>query len=222
MSAKWLRFRGASLPALLLLPLSLAAYDYPVSDTAVRSAYFLGQRHDLSMLCFLGRYTRHLPLPKSGPDISSISFLTPYAQLVEFSDRYPGNFSAQQAELAHRQIADVVKIVIEIQLTSSYGPYVSPEGSSQPPAQFGSEPRSSDFWREFQISVQDDRVPLNPSRISGHGNYFCEEARNCILRGATITYTLPADSFHSDTAHVELTPPEGDPLAVDFDLASLR
>jgi hypothetical protein len=33
---------------------------------------------------------------------------------------------------------------------------------------------------------------------------------------------FPADAFTSDTSTIQVTPPEGDPVSVDFDLTRLR
>src|SRR5216683_4989764 len=105
---------------LTVLCVSLPAYpfDSPLSDEAVREAYFLGQRHDAS---FLAKYIKFLPPPKTGPHISSISFLTPFAQSAQFSSNYVGNYSAQQALLDHRGHQEFVRITVEIYLTNSYG-----------------------------------------------------------------------------------------------------
>ena len=41
-----LRLLSSLLAGALLVPSSSTAFDSPLSDTAVREAYFLGQRHD--------------------------------------------------------------------------------------------------------------------------------------------------------------------------------
>jgi len=69
----------------LLLGQPAVAFDTPLSDQAVREAYFLGQRHDETMANLLNKYTKFLPPPKAGPDIASITFLTPFALLVQQS-----------------------------------------------------------------------------------------------------------------------------------------
>jgi hypothetical protein len=86
--------------ALLLAP-SLFAFDSPLSDQAVREAYFLGQRHDESMATLLNKYTKLLPPPDAGPHISSVTFLTPFALLVQQASQRV-NYSAQQAAKEHR------------------------------------------------------------------------------------------------------------------------
>ncbi len=80
---------------LLLVPPSVA-FNTPLSDQAVREAYFLGQRRDESMADFLNQYTKVLPRPKTGPHIASVTFLTPFALLVEYSSRQ-ADYSAQRA-----------------------------------------------------------------------------------------------------------------------------
>lgn len=50
----------------LAFPFPSAAFDTPLSDTAVRQAYFMGQRHDESLGRFLDKYIKHLRAPKPG------------------------------------------------------------------------------------------------------------------------------------------------------------
>jgi hypothetical protein len=63
------RSRLSILTATLLLPASSFAFDTPLSDQAIREAYFLGQRRDESMAAFLNKYTKSLRPPESGPQI---------------------------------------------------------------------------------------------------------------------------------------------------------
>jgi hypothetical protein len=56
----------------LLLATPALAFNFPLSDEAIREAYFLGQRRDVSMNEFLARYKKALPVPDSGPQISSV------------------------------------------------------------------------------------------------------------------------------------------------------
>ena len=71
--------------AIILGAPPLRAFDHPLSDEAVREAYFLGQRRDETTANFLNKYTRALPPPETGPYISYVSFFTPYAGAVELS-----------------------------------------------------------------------------------------------------------------------------------------
>src|SRR5260370_6879151 len=68
----------------------------PLSDQTIREAYFLGQRHDGTFPSILGKYIKNLPPPKSGPYISSVTFLTPFIHLARSSDGYFAGSSAQK------------------------------------------------------------------------------------------------------------------------------
>ena len=64
-----LRSLASLLAALLAFPFPASTFDTPLSDTAVREAYFLGQRRDETMSRFLEKYTMYLTPQKSGPHI---------------------------------------------------------------------------------------------------------------------------------------------------------
>jgi len=226
------RLRGAScvLAVVLAFPFPSCAFDTPLSDTAVRQAYFMGQRHDESFGRFLDNYYKHLPQPKTGPYIASIGFLTPYALLAQLSSKRPYGYSAQQAEIDHRNMVETVKVIVEIQLTETYGPVMpNPTGrTSGTPWDY--LPRSGDFWRDFQIKVVSDRKVLTPSEYTGDPNYICGDStavaiapgEYCTLTGATVQLEFLAGAFDGSTATVHIVPPEGDPVAAHFDLISLR
>ncbi len=216
-----LRFVSCLLAFSLAWVLPCSALDTPLSDTAVRQAYFMGQRHDESLARFLDHYTKHLAPPRTGPYISSVSFLTPYALLTQHSDRHVYGYSAQQAELEHQSLVETVKIVIEIQLTDTYSnvmrnPAVRTTGT---PMEYLLRP--SDFWREFRVQIFNGDESLKPFLYSGHGAHFCGDT-GCTLVGATIQLECLAQSFTSDSVRISIDPPEGNPVVAEFDLASLR
>ena len=118
-----IRFSGSLVSVLLALGLalpSLRAYDTYLSDTAVREAYFLGQRNDGKTRAFFEPYTKHLPLPRSGPYVSEIHLLTPLAQVVKVSSRTTGGYSAQQAQLDYRDRGDSLLLEVHIEFTPTY------------------------------------------------------------------------------------------------------
>jgi hypothetical protein len=217
-----LRWASSMLAALLTFPLPSLAFDTPLSDTAVREAYFLGQRHDQSVGKFLDKYAKHLAAPKSGPYISSVAIFTPYARVVLEASQRTGNYSAQQAQIDHRERQETVLGIVEIQLTETY-PALIPDparSNSSSPVHF--LPRPYDFWTEFQVHFLDGDDELRPFTSWGRPNYSCSESGGCILTGATIQFEFYASSFPTSEATVHIDPPEGDPLALDFDLAALR
>jgi hypothetical protein len=221
MAPSRLRSVSCLLAVVLLCPAPSPAFDTPLSDTAVREAYFLGQRRDETMARFLDKYTKHLEEPRNGPYIASITFFTPYAQVVLLSRDNSSGYSAQQAQLDHKNRVESVQVVIDILFTNSYGPYITRPAGSRSSATAGFSPRPYDFWKDFQVQFLDGDKLLKPFSSSGQPKVSCDEW-SCALIGATLTFEFLAENFPTDTATVVVDPPEGDQVVVDFDLASLR
>ncbi len=139
--------------AVLLLPAPSCAMDTPLSEEAVREAYFLGQRHGQGLADLLAKYIKVLPMPDSGPDIASVAFYTPFALVAQLSSQRTMNYSAQQAEQDHRNQEEFVRIVIQIQLTPSYGALIPRPTGSRSGSPIGYAQRPSDFWKDFQVQV---------------------------------------------------------------------
>ena len=210
------------LATVLLLPAPSFAMDTPLSEEAVRDAYFLGQHHDQTLNLFLAKYIKVLPMPKSGPNISSISFLTPFALFAHESSQRTMNYSAQQAEQDHRNQEEIVRIVIQIQLTETYGALIPTPTGSRSGSPIGFAKRPDDFWKDFEVQVLDKDRALLPLSSSGDSVYSCDSYGGCILTGATLQFEFPAKAFKSDSPTIQVTPPEGNPVSVDFDLSRLR
>jgi len=206
----------------LLLPAPSFAMATPLSEEAVREAYFLGQRHGQDFTDLLAKYTKMLSMPESGPYISSITFFTPFALVAQHSSQRTMNYSAQQAAQDHRQLEEFVRIIIQIQFTPSYGALIPRPTGSRSGSPIGYSLRPSDFWKDFQVAVLDTDRSLAPISSSGTPNYGCDQDGGCMLVGATLQFDYPAKAFKSDSPTVQITPPEGDPLSVDFDLSRLR
>lgn len=209
------------------------AFDTPLSEQAIREAYFLGQRGDESAARILAKYTKALPAPGSGPHIASITFFTPFALAVQSSSQHGSGYSAQQAQLDHRNQAEFVRIVVQIQFTDSYGALIAAPTGTRSGSPTGYMSRPYDFWKDFEVRIFSPAVrpdsdrgenaqPLRPFSSHGEPNLVCGDNRGCELSGATLYFDLLATAFDSGDATIEVFPPEGDALAVDFDLSSLR
>jgi hypothetical protein len=209
------------LAACTLLATPAFAFHFPLSSEAVREAYFLGQRRDDSMARCLDTYARHLAAPKTGPYISSIQFLTPFAQLIRHSSEHSLGYSAQQAEQDHHGDKETVEISVEILLTNTYGAFLTDPAPARPSSPYTYRLRSAGFWSDFQVQVFEGDKIIEPSSYNGKPNYLCSEG-GCTLSGATILLDFPAAAFDSDSVTIEVTPPEGEPVATDFDLTHLR
>ena len=210
------------LAAALLLSSSSFAFDNPLSDQAVREAYFLGQRRDESFVSFMDKYTKHLAPPKTGPHIASITFFTPFALAAQLSCQHSSGYSAQQAALDHRGQTESVKIVVQVFLTDSYPAYIPRPTGSRSGSPTGYVLRPFDFWKDFNVQAFSEDRELRPFTSSGEPNYLCSQDGGCTLTGATIQFEFLAESFASDSAIIQVTPPEGDPVSLGFDLTRLR
>jgi hypothetical protein len=208
--------------AALLLSQPLFAFDSPLSEQAVREAYFLGQRRDDTMARALEKYTIYLDPPETGPDIASVTFFTPFALAVQSSSQHTSGYSAQQAQIDHRGQKETVKIIIEILLTKSYSNVIVRPTGTRSDSPTGFAPRPYDFWKNFDVQATVDDKPVQPFTSSGEPNTTCSNDGTCNLTGATITLEFLAENFQSSTATVLVTPPQGAPVQVDFDLTSLR
>lgn len=217
-----LRWASCILAASVALPLQSFAFDTPLSDTAIREAYFMGQRHDEALGKFLDKYVKHLSAPKSGPYVSSVAIFSPYAQVVLETSQRIGNYSAQQAQLDHRDRKETVLCTVEIQLTETYPAFIPDPARSGSRSPVNFIPRPYDFWTDFQFHFRDGDNELHPFSSYGHPNYLCGDNGGCILTGATIQFEFYASSFPTTDATVQIDPPEGDQVELDFDLGSLR
>jgi hypothetical protein len=211
----------AVLMALLVVSPESFAFNSPLSDEAIREAYFLGQRRDESTARFLDKYKQHLAAPETGPWIASVELLTPFARVVVQSSQQTVGYSAQQAEAEHRGKEEIVAMKVEVLLTDSYGPLIARPTGQRSGSPIGYAFRSPDFWRDIEVHVAvDDRI-VKATRSSGEPNYRrSDDGRQ--LTGATLRFEFPASAFDSNTAMVQVIPPEGPEVFVDFDLTAVR
>jgi len=220
------RLLAAIAMAALLAGSPALAFDTPLSEEAIREAYFLGQRRDDTLAHFLDKYTWYLAAPKSGPKIASVTFFTPYALVAQESSQRSAGYSAQQAQIDHRGRAESVRIIVQILLTDSYGAFTAVPTGSRSGAAVGYVPRPYDFWKDFDVRVfnssAEDAQPLRPFSSRGEPNVSCSEEGGCSLIGATLYFDFAAERFERGDAFIDIVPPEGEPVSLDLDLAGLR
>ncbi len=174
----------ALLTAALLLPTPSSAFNTPLSDEAVREAYFLGQRNDQSTFSFFSHYHRALPPPETGPYIAEVEIYTPFMQLIETSRRRSIGYSAQQAELDYRHSHDKLYVRVRINFTDTYGAlelYRSAKGDKE---LSGRDQPLPDFYRDFRVGlsqrsgpsredqwIEPLRIILQPSYVQNSSHY---------------------------------------------------
>jgi hypothetical protein len=241
----------AVLAATLLLAPSTFAFDTPLSDEAVREAYFLGQRNDQSTLSFFNSYLRLLPKPDTGAFIAEVEVYTPYVQVVETSRRRSVGYSAQQAAKDYRGLKNRIFVRIRIDFTPTYGNlelYRSERADrddsddSAPSADFSNDFRvglsQKDKWVEpLRIIIQPTNTPntghyaFTPPDLVGY-SYFSSSSgpayaysgshsANC-LTGWLVWLEYSARDVASDDSQVEVFTTDGQHVIVPFDLSQLR
>src|SRR5260370_29707781 len=208
----------AVLMTFMIWPPSSFAFNTPLSDEAVREAYFLGQRGDETMAAFLNKYTKYLESPKTGPDIASVTVFTPFALLVQQSSQHSSGYSAQQAAIDHRNQEEFATIVVQIQLTNSYAAYIVRPTGSRSGSPNGFTPRPYDFWKDFDVKVSSDDKKLKPFSSSGHPNLICSDEAGFQPTATTLQFACSAEAFASGCATIDVNPPDADSSSADFAL----
>jgi hypothetical protein len=192
-----------------------AAYVYPISDESVREAYFFGRSTQGEKVTnFLGQYLRRFPLANKGPSVVEMEFRTPYEQVVLRSSEHSVGYSAQQA---HKDYAAEPDLVV-VRLFLTLGP--TPSGLVVPRSYDKGrvvDPRE-DFWRGFQFRVVQQRS-VEPKNVKGRPLY---SRRGKGLGGAEVLLEFDATQFAPSIVRVEVTTPDGQTIAAQFDLDKLK
>lgn len=191
------------------------AYEYPLSPDAIRNAYFLGKANASKREAFFGNYTRHFARPKSGPYISLIRVITPYAYVVERTARLY-NLLAPDAQQQFYGQPIALRIRVHIQLTATYGWQVrSADG--------GVAMRSADFWRDFRVQLIQRGKTIRHIAARGEPDYaFAGEGSSSVLVGADIDVQYDPARVRSGPATIIVNAPDGQQITARFDLSNLR
>lgn len=206
--------KAAALGTALLLAMAAPAIEFPLSESAVREAYFLGSRRDSRTEEALARYRRTLPLPARGPHVARVELLTPYALAVLRARDAPNGYSAQQAWADYRRAPDRLLVRITIHLTPTYGATYSPA-----PGRLA--PRPTTFWREFDFRVEQEDEPLEPYELRGRP-LFRGAPGEGILSGAQVDLLFRVTQFGGAPVRIEVTTPDEEIFVVEFTPATLR
>jgi hypothetical protein len=114
-----------------------------------------------------------------------------------------------------------VKAVIEILFTDSYGALIPRPAGSRSDSTTGLMPRPYDFWKDFQVNFFHKDDQLKPISSSGQPKLSCSDS-GCTLLGATLEFEFLAENVPSDSILVQIIPPEGEQVVLDYDLSTVR
>jgi hypothetical protein len=212
------------LAAILAFPQPAAAFEIPLSDSAVREAYFLGQRNDQKTSDLLKQYTRSLPLPDTGPYVSEIHLLTPYAQVVCNSALHTNGYSAQQAAADYHGRGDTILLQVRIEFTVTYNYQDAVRTANDTAGELNRDLHPEDFWRGFLFDAFQNDKPLEPSSAYADPIYASSSQADstATLRGAVVWIEYDANLFQSESVEIQVTTPAGAKVKAGFDLEKLR
>ena len=80
------------------------AYEVPLTPASLNEAYILGQRNDQATAAFLNPYSKQITEGSEVPHIAEIEILTPFAQVVDLSRRFPSGYTVDVAGFPARSI----------------------------------------------------------------------------------------------------------------------
>jgi len=210
------------------LAAALLLLEIPLSYTAVREAYFLGQRNDQKTADFLKLSTRSFSLPDKGPYISEIHLLTPYAQVVVNSSQHSTGYSAQQALADYRRRGDTLLLQIRIELTPTYTYDDAVRTANDTARELNRHLDPEDFWQAFRFTVSQNDQYFEPRDIRSNPIYGSSSPgdRGATLRGTMVWLEFEAAAFEAEPesapVQVEIVPPTANHVLAKFDLAKLR
>ena len=200
--------------------------EIPLSDTAVREAYFLGQRNDQKTSDFLKLYTRSFPLPDQGPYISETRLLTPYAQVVANSSQHSTGYSAQQALADYRRRGDTLLVQVRIEFTPTYTYDDAVRTANDTARELNRHLDPEDFWQAFRFTLSQNDQYFEPRDIRSDPIYVSSYPSDLgpSLRGVLVWLEFDAAPFESESApvQVEVVPLDSNHVVATFDLAKLR
>jgi len=198
---------GIAVPALAL--------NFPLSSTAIRDAYFIGNRNDEQTADFLGQYAHQFKAPKSGPYVQEIGIETPFTQVVRHAQA-TANYNAPDAveEFQHKALS--IRVRVDIALTPTYSPVPEPteEFYQWVP----------DFWNDFKVHLLLGKKEVPAERVRGGPlfGYPGDMGETPIVTGARIEAEYNPEKIEASFTTIKVLTPDGQEIETTFDLGKLR
>lgn len=194
---------------------SAAAFVYPLSEEAIREAYFFGRSTDRQKVVeFLRQYTRRFQPQNAGPGVWEIELHTPYEQVVLRSWENWAGYSAQQAQIDYAAQPGLIKVRVFLFVgggdPGSANLYSDSQGRILD--------RRENFWREFRFRLTQEHV-IEPGKLEGKPLY---SRRGRGLSGAEVWLEIDAEKLAPRKTRVEVIAPDGQTVVAEFDLGALQ
>ncbi|MFI5096817.1 MAG: hypothetical protein ACHQT6_02475 [Candidatus Acidiferrales bacterium] len=183
----------------LLLALPAGAYDFPLTSSAIRDAYFLGIRQGSLDAQFRAKYARAVPELKQGNCTTQIRIETPFLQVAESVGSMP-NYSAQDAVKTFYEKPMVLRIFLDI----CYMREAPPPNS-------------------VQIRVLQSKKVLTPATDTrtAFAERFTEESF-LLPNGEKAVLEFDPQKIDSSTLTIRMDTPDGQHAECVFDMQTIR
>lgn len=199
------------LVVILLAASSVFAYEYLLSTEDIRTAYFIGNRGDVTTAEFLEQYTRRFPAPDNGPRIGMIQLLTPYAQVVERAEQALNYYPPDAVQEFLGKPGDF-RLRVQIFFTPTYSAVVKVKGGKI-------TGRAASFWKDFNITLIQG-VEIHAMHVTEHPIY--SNGEHSRWEGSEVELDYSAATIRSEPVQVKVLGPEASDTRASFDLAKLR
>ena len=208
----------ACIPALTFLVVAPAtvAFEYPLTETAIRNAFLTGHATDGRNSQLFVKYVRDFPAPESGPYVARIRLETPYEQVAKVGAT-AANYHAQEAEQEFFGKPLPFRVSIEIQFTPTYPEFAMQEAAGA----YSLLQPLPDYQRDFQIDVsQGNTIEPASSRAYISPSYFSNTVWG--IQGLVIEQEYDPQKIDSSDLTVEVHTPDGQDVVTTFNMAELQ
>ncbi len=192
-------FRLTALVLSFLLPSAGFGYDYPLTPSAIREAYFLGKRNAGAGSTFLPQYSQSVPNLAVATYVSRVRIETPFFNVAQHSSEAL-NYSAQDA--AKDFYGKTVTLRMYLEICYQIG------------APLPSAVKIRVFQRKKEIPpLSDERTAFfPPSDVYGRPQNL----------GEKVMLEFDPSKFDSSTLTVQVDTPEGQRAQIEFEMETLR
>ena len=208
----------ACIPALgfLVVAPATVAFEYPLTETAIRNAFLAGHATDGRNSQLFVKYVRDFPAPESGPYVARIRLDTPYEQVAKVGATL-SNYHAQEAEQEFFGKPLPFRVSVEIQFTPTYPEFATQEAAGA----YSLLQPLPDYQRDFQIDVsQGNTIEPASSRAYISSSYFSNTVWG--IHGLVIEQEYDPKKIDSSDLTVEVRTPDGQDIVTTFNMAELQ
>ncbi|MFZ0214186.1 MAG: hypothetical protein WBE20_06055 [Candidatus Acidiferrales bacterium] len=193
----WRRIGIGACVATLAIGLPAFAYEYPLSSSAIRDAYFKGTGTGRGGADFLAEYSHKIPELTAGAYTSIAKIETPYAQVAE-----------RAAETLSYTADDAVRDFLG--KPEQFRIYLDLCGKS------GGE-------KAFDVKVTQHGKEIAPDSVHRSPYYAAQDPYTRLPRiGEHIEMDFRAGKIASETLTIKIDVPDGEQAETTFDLATIK